>query len=125
MLEIVAVFGAHCLKAAPASTPFGVEVLGGAMRVGSDSPGVASEADLAALNPDGSVLVHVYTDGSFVEGSVGNQSIVLLSSAAAATNDASIFGCAATSVDVWSLRNVTTGRLKMDDVAPHHVSYCW
>ena len=82
LLEILAVFGAHC---ANATGPYGVRVMGGVLSVGTDSPGVPSKLDLAALYKDGRVLVHVFVDSAFVEGSVGNQSIVTLSSDTMAT----------------------------------------
>lgn len=96
-------FGAHCANATPA---YGVRVMGGALSVGTDSPGVPSKIDLAAVHDDGRVFVHVFVDSAFVEGSVGNQSIVTLSSDAVAT-EAMIYGCDAESVDVWMLRNIT------------------
>ena len=109
LLEIVAVFGRHCLL--NTSVPFGVAAMGGAVRVGTDTPtSVAPHADLAALNADRSVGIHVYIDAAFVEGSIGNQSIVLLSSADKRT-EVSIYGCAADSVDTWSLRNVSTSAM--------------
>jgi hypothetical protein len=64
--------------------------------------------DLSALNADGSVLVHALTDNWAVEGSVGNQSIVLLSSNATTPARAAVFGCAADTVEIWTLRNVSS-----------------
>lgn len=85
---------------------YGLRLLGGALSVGTDSPGVPPTTDLAALYDDGRVLVHVFVDSAFVEGSVGNQSIVTLSSNASETS-VKTYGCMADSVDVWVLRNMS------------------
>ena len=96
-------FGAQCVNA---TVPYGVRVMGGVLSIGTDSPGVPSKLDLAALHEDGRVFIHVYVDSAFVEGSVGNQSIVTLSSNAT-TTEAATYGCEADSVDVWVLRNAS------------------